>query len=130
MTRSAPTAWMILAVLLPAVAVAAPSDRIYMYGDADAARERARWECKPLVVHFVPDSKTGSDQFNSFYRKRGGVPASLLEDVVIVVVPTQRFPAFARGLGIDGPGGFRTISAYDLSPLDEQSVPTCRSGFV
>jgi hypothetical protein len=43
---------------------------------------------------------------------------------------TRRFAGFARQLGIGGPGGYRTISPYDLSPMDEQSTPTCRSGFV
>ena len=66
----------------------------------------------------------------TYYVKPGGVSRELLEEVVIVVVPTQRFTAFARQLGITAAGGYRTISAYDLSALDEKSQPTCRSGFV
>jgi len=107
-----------------------PSGRIFSYKNAEKARRLARWECKPLVVHFVPDTKLGADQLNAFYAKPGGVSRALLDKVVIVVVPTERFRGFARQLGITGDGGYRTISAYDLSALDDQSQPTCRSGFV
>ncbi len=107
-----------------------PSGRIFTYKNAEKARRLARWECKPLVVHFVPDTKLGADQLDSFYAKEGGVPRALLDKVVIVVVPTERFRGFARQLGITGDGGYRTISAYDLSTLDDRSQPTCRSGFV
>ncbi len=107
-----------------------PSGRIFTYKNAEKARRLARWECKPLVVHFVPDTKLGADQLNAFYAKPGGVPRELLDEVVIVVVPTERFRGFARQLGITGEGGYRTISAYDLSALDDKSQPTCRSGFV
>ena len=106
------------------------SVRIFSYRNAEKARRLARWECKPLVVHFVPDTKLGADQLNAFYAKDGGVPRTLLDKVVIVVVPTERFRGFARQLGITGDGGYRTISAYDLGALDNQSQPTCRSGFV
>ncbi|MCP4250305.1 MAG: hypothetical protein GY778_24950 [bacterium] len=104
--------------------------RIYTYRQAEEARRLARRECKPLVIHFVPDSKTGAEQLDSFYKDPQGVPAELIDDVVIVVVPTQRYSRFARRLGITGPGGYRTVSAYDLSAMDDGSVPTCRSGFV
>ena len=107
-----------------------PSGRIFSYKNAEKARRLARWECKPLVVHFVPDTKLGADQLNAFYAKDGAVPRALLDKVVIVVVPTERFRGFARQLGITGDGGYRTISAYDLSALDDRSQPTCRSGFV
>ncbi len=107
-----------------------PSGRIFSYKNAEKARRLARWECKPLVVHFVPDTKLGLDQLNAFYAKPGGVSRALLDKVVIVVVPTERFRGFARQLGITGDGGYRTISAYDLSALDDRSQPTCRSGFV
>lgn len=106
------------------------SVRIFSYRNAEKARRLARWECKPLVVHFVPDTKLGADQLNAFYAKEGGVPRTLLDKVVIVVVPTERFRGFARQLGITGDGGYRTISAYDLGALDDRSQPTCRSGFV
>ena len=107
-----------------------PSGRIFSYKNAEKARRLARWECKPLVVHFVPDTKLGADQLNAFYAKAGGVSRSLLDKVVIIVVPTERFRGFARQLGITGDGGYRTISAYDLGALDDRSQPTCRSGFV
>ncbi len=107
-----------------------PSGRIFTYKNAEKARRLARWECKPLVVHFVPDTKLGADQLDAFYAKAGGVPRELLDEVVIVVVPTGRFRGFARQLGITGDGGYRTISAYDLGALDDKSQPTCRSGFV
>ena len=107
-----------------------PSGHIFTYKNAEKARRLARWECKPLVVHFVPDTKLGADQLDAFYAREGGVPRALLDKVVIVVVPTERFRGFARQLGITGDGGYRTISAYDLSALDDRSQPTCRSGFV
>ncbi len=107
-----------------------PSGRIFTWRQAAQARALARWECKPLVVHFVPDSKLGQDQLDAFYAKPGGVARELLDEVVIVVVPTERYERFAQQLGITAAGGFRTISAYDLGALDERSQPTCRSGFV
>ncbi len=111
-------------------AATGPSGRIFSYKNGEKARRLARWECKPLVVHFVPDTKLGADQLDAFYAKPGGVPRELLDEVVIVVVPTERFRRFARQLGITGDGGYRTISAYDLGALDDRSQPTCRSGFV
>ncbi|MHC4067067.1 MAG: hypothetical protein ACYSUQ_01200 [Planctomycetota bacterium] len=104
--------------------------RIYTYREADKARRLARRECRPLVIHFVPDSRVGAGQLESFYKDPKGVSREVLDNVVIVVVPTARYRRFARRLGITGPGGYRTISAYDLSPVDENSVPTCRSGFI
>jgi hypothetical protein len=129
-----PRALVILVAILSHTAFAGPpasSDRhIYSYQQGEHARRVARASCKPLVIHFVPESRVGWDQLQGFYARPGGVTDDLLEDVVIVVVPTQRFAGLARQLGISGAGGYRTISPYDLSPLDERSVPTCRSGFV
>jgi hypothetical protein len=121
---------LILAPILPVVARAAePPRRIFTYREGEQARQVARRECKPLVVHFVPDTKLGSDQLNSFYRGPERIPQSILDGVVIVAVPTQQYSSFAKQLGVSGQGGFRTISAYDLSTVDEKSVPTCGSGF-
>ena len=118
-------------VLLLGIAEAeTPPPRVYTYRQAEGARLLGQRECRPLVIHFIPDTKLGDKQFESFYRGPKAVPVSLLEKVVIVAVPTQKFAGLARQLGISGPGGYRTISAYDLSPVGEQAQATTRSGFV
>jgi hypothetical protein len=116
--------------LLPAVASAEPNRRIFTYREGEQARQVAQQECKPLVVHFVQNNVTGGEPLNSFYAGSDSVPKSLLAKVVIVAVPIEQYRAFAQQLGVTGPGGYRAISAYDLSTLDEKSQPTCRSGFV
>ena len=42
----------------------------------------------------------------------------------------EKYRGFAVRLGVTGEGGFRTISAYDLSTMDSGAEPTCRSGFI
>ncbi len=120
----------ICTVGVQSVQAGSPPRRVYKYRDAEKARRLARDECRPLVIHFVPDSKLGADQLKAFYAQSTGVPAELLEQVVIVVVPTERFRRFARQLGVTEAGGYRTISAFDLSTVDQESQPTYRSGFV
>jgi len=111
-------------------AAASPSrKRIFSYEQADEARLLAQQECKPLVIHFVPDSEVGAKQLDSYYSGTHRVPDDILEGVVIVVVPSERFAKFKQDLGVQGAGGYRTISAYDLSPFGPKSTPTCRSGF-
>jgi hypothetical protein len=119
-----------MALALVATGAPKPADRVFTYRQAEQARLLAQTECKPLVIHFVPDTKLGDEQFESFYRGPEAVPASLLDDVVIVAVPTQKFASLARQLGIGGGGGYRTISAYDLNPMEGEARATVRSGFV
>lgn len=107
-----------------------PSGRIFSYREAEKARALARWECKPLVIHFVPDTQLGAKQLDAYYAKPGGASRELLDRVVIIAAPIGRYRGFARRLGINGDGGYRTISAYDLGVVDDSSQPTCRSGFV
>ena len=107
-----------------------PPRRIFTYREAERARRLARQECTPLVIHFVPDSDVGAKQLDSFYGGPDSIPESVLSEVVVVVVPTKRYSGLARQLGITGPGGYRTISPFDLDTMDEKAQPTCRSGFV
>ena len=121
-----------IAVLLLAAPTAHASDlwkRVYPYQRAETARQLARRECKPLVIHFVPDSQLGAEQLQSFYSGRRRVPDDVLDKVVIIGVPREKYGLFAQDLGVMSPAGFRTISAYDLSPVDQDSVPTVRTGF-
>lgn len=117
------------------VAVSTPTEalelgeRIFPYQHAEKARKLARAECKPLVIHFVPDSKLGAAQLSSFYTGDRRVPEAVLEKVVVIGVPRERYAKFAQELGVMSPAGYRTISAYDLSPIDATSVPTVRTGF-
>ena len=123
---------LVIAVALLASTTAHASDlweRVYPYQRAEKARQLARRECKPLVIHFVPDSQLGAEQLESFYAGRRRVPDAALEKVVVVGVPREKYGRFAQDLGVMSPAGFRTISAYDLSPVDENSVPTVRTGF-
>lgn len=123
----------LLCVVLSGPAPADSSEakpRIFPYTQADQARELARSECVPLVIHFVPDNQLGADQLRSYYQNARGVDADALAKVVVIVVPTRKFRAFARQLGITGEGGMRTISPYDLSAVDDSAELTCRSGFV
>ncbi len=103
---------------------------VFTYRNAEEARRLAREQCKPLVLHFLPDTRLGQQQFNSFYWGRSSVERSLLESVIIVAVPTEKYAGLAKRLGIREAGGYRTVSAYDLSGMDDGAVPTCRSGFV
>ena len=107
-----------------------PASRVFPYQRAEEGRQLARDECKPLVVHFVPDSKLGGDQLAAFYRGPQRVPDALIEQVVIIAVPTESFRRFARELGITGEGGLRTISPYDMTAADQGSVSTIRTGFI
>ena len=104
-------------------------ERIFPYQQAEKARRLAREECTPLVIHFVPDSKLGAAQLNAFYRGHHRVPDAVLEQVAVIGVPRERYAKFAQDLGVMSPAGYRTISAYDLSPIDSTSVPTVRTGF-
>ncbi len=117
-------------VLAPGAVSAETNRRIFTFREGEQARQLAQRECKPLVVHFVPNNKTGGDQLTSFYAGSKAVPKSVLERVVIVAVPIEQYRGFAQQLGVTGAGGYRAISSYDLSTLDEKSQPTCRSGFV
>ena len=103
---------------------------VFTFRDAEEARQRAREQCKPLVLHFLPDTRLGEQQFNSFYWGKSSVKRSLLESVIIVAIPTEKYAGLAKRLGIREAGGYRTVSAYDLSGMDDGAVPTCRSGFV
>lgn len=124
-------AFLIAAVLWPIqTSVAGPFKRVFSYKQANEARQLARDDCKPLVIHFVPDDQLGSRQVKTFYTGPKKIPSSLLEKVVIIVVPTKKFARFARQLGVTGIGGYRTISPYSLDILDDQSLSTVRTGFV
>jgi len=103
--------------------------RVFSYQQAETARQLARRECKPLVVHFLPDSRVGVEQHDAFYSGPHGIARTVLDDVVIVLVPSESFAGFANDLGLRQPGGFRTLSSYDLAPFDEKAVVTCRAGF-
>jgi len=105
-------------------------DRVFSYKQARKARQIARDECKPLVIHFVPDTQLGGEQITSFYRGPYRVPSAILDKVVIIAVPTSKFAGFAKQLGVTGIGGYRTISPYRLDIVDEDSLSTVRSGFV
>ena len=107
-----------------------PKDNVFPYQQADKARQVARDQCKPLILHFVPDSKLGGEQLVAFYRGPNRVSDKVLEKVVIVALPTGKFARFAKQFGITDKGGYRTISAYDLGVLDKKSQGTIRSGFV
>jgi hypothetical protein len=107
-----------------------PQRRIFTYRDAEEARRLAQRECKPLVIHFIPDSQIGAEQLEAFYNEQDGVPQNLMDRVVIVLVPTEKYVRFARRLGVTDAGGYRTISAFDLTTFDQQAVQTYRSGFV
>lgn len=107
-----------------------PKEHVFPFQQADKARQVARDQCKPLTLHFVPDSKLGGKQLEAFYRGPNRVSDEVLEKVVIVALPTAKFARFAKQLGITDMGGYRTISAYDLGAFDKASLGTIRSGFV
>ncbi|HUU86105.1 MAG TPA: hypothetical protein VM243_21620 [Phycisphaerae bacterium] len=124
------TAVAALALLSGPKDVLGPQRRIFTYYKAEQARQLARKECRPLVIHFVPDSQLGAEQLHSFYNDEDGIPDDVLERVVIVAVPREKYAGFARKLGVTEAGGYRTVSAFDLTTFDEQAVPTYRSGFI
>lgn len=122
-----------LVIAFPSTARAAdcpPVISIYLPQDAADARRRAQEQCKPLVVHVVPNSRVGVEQAYEFYGRFGKISKEVLDKVVIVLLPRDRYAKFAAQLGINDAGGLRTISAYDLDTLDSKSVATCRAGFI
>ena len=62
---------------------------VFTFRDAEEARRRAREQCKPLVLHFLPDTRLGEQQFNSFYWGKSSVKRSLLESVIIDPTPSS-----------------------------------------
>ena len=119
----------LLLLSVPWIIGAGAAPRIYPYMQAEEARQLARLECRPLVIHFVPDSPMGKEQLESFYQNEWSISQDTLNSVVIIVVPIEKYRRFAQSLGLNHIGGYRTISSFDLNPIDEQSMPTCRSGF-
>jgi len=107
-----------------------PQVSVFLPHQANEARRLAQEQCKPLVVHVVPNSSVGVKQVGEFYGRFGAIPKDVLDKVVIVVLPGDRYGRFASQLGITDAGGLRTISAYDLDALDARSVTTCRAGFI
>lgn len=105
------------------------TQRIYFVDQAEAARSHAIRECCPLVLHFIPDNNVGREQITSFYTRSDGVPKDVLDTVVILLLPIDRYREFALDLGVVSAGGYRTISPYHLSPMDSFAKPTCFSGF-
>ena len=51
--------------------------RIFSYKQADEARRLAQEECKPLVIHFIPDTKVGAKQLDNFYSGKRRIPDDL-----------------------------------------------------
>jgi hypothetical protein len=60
----------------------------------------------------------------SFYTSQHRVREMVLQKVVIVAVPREKFPLFAQQLGVTSHAGFRTICPYDLRPLNKRAYPT------
>ncbi len=130
LTRTSTITTLAIVVAFVSTSALTAAERVFTYKQAAKARRLARDECKPLVIHFVPDDRLGGEQIESYYQGHARVLDSILKKVVIIAVPTNRFPRFAQQLGITGPGGYRTISAYDLDVVDEVSFCTVRTGFV
>ena len=115
--------------LIPTMAQASDlSMHVFLYRRADEARQLAQRECKPLVIHFVPDSPLGAEQMKSFYTGKRRVREVVLEKVVIIAVPREKFPLFAQQLGVTSHAGFRTICPYDLRPVDRGAYRTVYDG--
>ena len=116
-----------LAVLVAAVCPAearSKNPRVFRYRQADKARDLARRENKPLVIHLIPSNANGAKQIRKFYESRGGIPRQVLDRVVVLLLPQEKFAAFAAKLGIQQVGGMRTISPYDLSMYGYSALET------
>ena len=115
-----------------AALAAAPSaaGHVFLPNQANQARELAQTMCKPLVVHVVPNSSVGYTQMLEFYGAGGEMPPEVLDRVIIVILPRDRYAKFSSELGITDAGGMRTISPFSLDTMDASSVTTCRAGFV
>lgn len=123
--------WLCIAVAEPAAAVSpALSGGVFLPEQANEARQVAQRACKPLVVHVVPNARVGMEEVVGFYQPGGELPREVLDRVVIVILPRDRYWKFAAELGINDAGGMRTLSPYSLDTLDAGSVTTCRAGFI
>ncbi len=108
----------------------------FTHRQAKQAQRIAQDECKPLVLHFLPETPFGRLQVRSYYDSSvGGVSRDVLQQAVVVILPMPRYAGFAAQLGIIEEGGLRTISPFDLVAVDTQSVSTlqtvlrCKPGF-
>lgn len=97
---------------------------MFQHTQAREAQQLAQRECVPLVIHVVTGNSVGMKQVSDFYYGADGIPANVLDRVVILVIPREKYVRFAEQLGVYGTSGLRTISAYDLSFFDDQSTTT------
>lgn len=104
--------------------------RYYTHQQAQAALQAAQRECKPLVLHFVPNATVGAEQTRAYYGARSPIPRADLERVVVVVIPKSEFPDFAAEMRVDDAGGLRTVSPYEMSFTDRFALTTVRETLV
>lgn len=117
---------LVCAVLLMAGPARAdrPQRRVFSVAQADAARDLAMRECKPLVMHFAYNDEQAGEEMHTFYGD-DVVPPEVLEKVVVVVLSKQAFQQFAEDLGVFGYSGYRSISPFHLTPLSSTKKPKC-----
>lgn len=104
--------------------------RYYTHQQAQAALQVAQRECKPLVLHFVPDDAVGAEQTRAYYGAKSPIPRADLERVVVVVIPKSAFPEFAEAMRVDDAGGLRTVSPYEMTFTDRFALTTVRETLV
>jgi len=118
-------ALLISAFAWPAVA-GQPHYRVYNDDQAPEALRVAQRECKPLVLHFVPTEKDAANQRREYYGPHSPIPREDLERMVVVIIPKDRYPDFARQMGIQDAGGIRTVSPYEFTFTDRWSLTTVK----
>ena len=99
---------------------------VYRHHQAEYAIKVAQRECKPLFVHVVPDTGSVGRHIKRFYGPDSPISAELLDRVVVLVMPADKYPHLRDQLGIDGKGGVRTLSPYSLEFSDFGSTATTR----
>ncbi len=119
-----------VSLLCRAASAQKPVVSVFPYQQADAARQAARDQCKPLTLHFVPNDQLGVAQMSTFYQGTNRIDDDILSEVVIVALPAGKFAKSAAQYGLTAKGGYRTISAYDLDAFERESMGTVRSGFI
>ncbi|MCB9850813.1 MAG: hypothetical protein H6817_08925 [Phycisphaerales bacterium] len=101
-----------------------PRYRVYKHNQAQRAVEEAQRRCKPLIVHIVPNERDGAGQIQEYYGPRSRIPRYELDRVVVVVIPRDRYEAFAESLGVHEAGGMRALDPYDFSFTDGWGITT------
>jgi hypothetical protein len=126
--RTLPLQLPLAALVVTATATASlagkPAYGIFRHTVARLALQKARDECKPLVIHVVPTARRGRRQIKEYSGRKSSIPRDVLEGVVVLVVPRDKYPDFVHALGLNTDTGLCSLSPYGLAHDSEGRMET------